>query len=275
MNKRKLLTLALTLCMVAILAIGGTMAYFTDTDQQKNVFTTGNVQIDLFEDFAGSEENPAKLMPTTGKDTDGKQIKGIEKEVYVENEGTEAAYVRVHIAIPDIIDSGAKDNPALNASDNIVHFNMAKESIAAGKWSWLPTYTTGVGYEGNGEGNWNVYETTIGQIDYNVYVVTYRTALKGAVEGQANDVTPDAIWQVYMDVNTTNEQITTIKETLGNNWNIYVAAEGCQEQGFANAYEALNTTFGDPQDADYETKVDWSKAAEGDVIKEMTSSKGF
>ena len=32
MSKRKILSLALTLCMVAILAVGGTLAYFQDTD---------------------------------------------------------------------------------------------------------------------------------------------------------------------------------------------------------------------------------------------------
>jgi len=49
MNKRKLLTLAMTLCMVAILAIGGTLAYFTDTEQITNTMTVGNVQINIEE----------------------------------------------------------------------------------------------------------------------------------------------------------------------------------------------------------------------------------
>lgn len=49
MNKRKLLTLAMTLCMVAILAVGGTLAYFTDTDDVKNTFTMGKVDITLDE----------------------------------------------------------------------------------------------------------------------------------------------------------------------------------------------------------------------------------
>ena len=299
MSKRKILTLALTVCMVAILAIGGSLAYLTDTDQAVNVFTTGNVKIDLIEDFGdNNDETLEKLLPTTGYTDETKyfRINGIEKEIYVENEGSEPAYVRIHLAIPDIIDSGAKDHPALDASDNIVHWNMAKETIVPGTWSWLPTYTEGTGYEGNGEGNWNVYQITINEgteeepkdVTYNVYVATYRTALKGVSQEQKKDengaivydengepvmvdvidVTPDAIYQVFMDEFTTNEQIATIKEELGDEWHIYVAAEACQSQGFENAYEALNRTFGDPSAEDYETAVDWSKIANGELVAE-------
>ena len=61
MNKRKTLALALTLCMVAILAIGGSLAYFTDTtDAKVNAFTVGNVNIDLTEP---SWDGDATLMP--------------------------------------------------------------------------------------------------------------------------------------------------------------------------------------------------------------------
>lgn len=49
MNKRKLLTLAMSLSMVAILAVGATIAYFTDTDTVTNTFTVGNVSIELIE----------------------------------------------------------------------------------------------------------------------------------------------------------------------------------------------------------------------------------
>lgn len=65
MNKRKTLALALTLCMVAILAIGGSLAYFTDTtDAKVNEFTVGNVDIDLTEPEWVVEDGHT-LMPGT------------------------------------------------------------------------------------------------------------------------------------------------------------------------------------------------------------------
>ena len=49
MTKKKILVLALTIAMVAILAVGGSLAYLTDKESKTNVFTVGNVQIELLE----------------------------------------------------------------------------------------------------------------------------------------------------------------------------------------------------------------------------------
>ena len=233
MSKRKILALASAVCMVAILAIGGTLAYFTDTDAKSNVFTTGNVKIQLNENFGDNDpETPEKLLPATGSAQAGTLQNGITKEVSVKNIGTEDDYVRVHIAIPSILDNG---NPEFDAGKNALHFNYAADSVGEGKWDW--SKTTGTPYEGN----WNYYETTIENIKYNVYVVTYGTALK------TNEETPDkAIHQVYLDSNTSNEAIKSYKETLGDNWQILVLAEGAQAEGFDDAYAALNTAFGVP-----------------------------
>jgi len=64
MSKRKILSTALVLCMVAILAVGGTLAYFTDTDEATNTFTIGKVDITLVEDFGDNDpETDEKLLP--------------------------------------------------------------------------------------------------------------------------------------------------------------------------------------------------------------------
>jgi predicted ribosomally synthesized peptide with SipW-like signal peptide len=49
MSKKKVVLIVASLCMVLMLAIGGTIAYFTDTDEATNTFTVGNVKIDLIE----------------------------------------------------------------------------------------------------------------------------------------------------------------------------------------------------------------------------------
>ena len=241
--KKKITAIALVVCLVAVDVVGGSLAYFTDTDKAANVFTTGKVDIQLIEKFG--DENPAtaeKLLPATGSAQAGTLKNGITKEVTVKNIGTEDAFVRVHIAIPSVLDNG---NPAFDAGQNALHFNYTADSIGEGKWDW--SKTTGDPYQGD----WNYYETTIDNIKYNVYVVTYGTALK------ANEVTPEkAIHQVYLDSRTSNEAIASYKTTLGDNWQILVLAEGTQSAGFANAYEALNTAFGVP--GNY--TVDWTGA---------------
>lgn len=46
--KKKIVSLALAVCLIAIAAVG-TLAYFTDKDAETNTFTVGNVKIDLLE----------------------------------------------------------------------------------------------------------------------------------------------------------------------------------------------------------------------------------
>lgn len=236
-NKKKIIVLATAICMVAILATGATLAYFTDKDSADNVFTAGNVSIDLVEEF---EDLKAKeLMPATGSAQEGTLQNGIKKVINVKNDGKSDAYVRVHIAIPAVLDNG---DPSFDAGKNVLHFNYTAESIGEGLWDW--SNATGAPYEGQ----WNYYETKIDGIDYNVYVVTYGAALK------ADETTAEpAMHQVYLDSKVTNEDVKRISEELGEDWHIMVAAEGAQAAGFTDAYQALNTAFGVPGTYD----VDW------------------
>lgn len=239
MTKKKILVLALTIAMAAILAVGGSLAYLTDKDAKTNVFTVGKVDIKLEENFAPN----SKLLPATGSAQQGTLENGITKEIAVTAEtGSEDVYVRVHIAIPNVLDNG---DPSFDAGKNVLHFNYDENSIGEGKWDW--SKTAGAPYEGD----WNYYETTIDDIKYNVYVVTYGTAL------EAGKTTLEyAMHQVYLDSKVTNDDLVKINETLKNKIEIKVVAEGAQAAGFDNAYDALNTAFGVPG----KYTVDWSAA---------------
>ena len=57
--KKKIVSIALVACLALMAIAGASLAYFTDTDAEENVFTTGKVDIDLVETF--DEEN-AKLV---------------------------------------------------------------------------------------------------------------------------------------------------------------------------------------------------------------------
>ena len=240
MTKRKIMLLAMAVCMVAILAVGGTLAYFTAEDSADNVFTMGYVDIELEETF----EQFSDLVP--GLDSN--------KDVYVKNTGSNPAYVRVHIAIPANMDDG---NPEFNATNNFLHFNFTNESVADGQWSWLPEYSTGVGYKGNGAGNFNYYTATIDEVEYAVYVVTYRSQL-----AKGTQTATQALDKVYLDktVNAVKNEDGTITytDTKGNTvtmtpdengkntLEIKVWAEATQVETFENAYDALDTAFGVP-----------------------------
>jgi len=241
--KKKILAMSLVAVLAAVALISGTLAYFTDTDAKSNVFVSGNVEIELIENFGDNDATtPEKLLPATGSAQAGTLQNGITKEVSVKNTGSEDAYVRVHIAIPSILDNG---NPEFDAGKNVLHFNFTGNSLGADKWDW--STTTGAEFTGD----WNYYVTTIDNISYNVYVVTYGAAL---VSGQ--ETSEKAMTQVYLDSKTSNEAVSAYNVVLGNNWQIKVLSEGVQAAGFADAYEALNAAFGVP--GSY--TVDWSGA---------------
>lgn len=89
MSKRKILTLAMALSMIAILAVGATIAYFTDADEATNTFTVGNVDIDLTEpkwDEQGSQDAP-EVYPT----------EALAKDPTVTNTGKNPCFVRISV----------------------------------------------------------------------------------------------------------------------------------------------------------------------------------
>lgn len=244
--KKKVLTIALAVAVVAILLTGASLAYFTDTDKATNVFTSGKVDITLNETF---DKEKAKLMP--GDEN------AIAKVINVTN-NEEAAYVRLQIAFPaDTLDYS--DTDGYYEYNNLVHYNQKYASMAPGEWNWTKT-AAGVGgehpgYPGNGT-NYNAYTTTIDNTKYVVFVVTYMTKLE-----KGDTTKTDAIFQVYLDKYADTEDGVTYTAPANkadggyrtkalssnlNNYKIYVVAEGAQAEGFDNAYAALDAAFGTP-----------------------------
>lgn len=164
---KKIIAFLLVVSLTATIAIGGTLAYLTDRDSEANVFTVGNVEIDLEEDF----EQGAELIPGVN----------IEKKPTVTNVGPNDAWVWVEIAIPSAL------NNTTSASNNALHFNMSAESVADGLWNWWD----GADYS---EDAYYIRNETIDEVEYDVYVVQYETALK-AGETTAEPV----IYKVYLD----------------------------------------------------------------------------
>ena len=188
--KKNLLALVLVVALAATAVIGGTLAYFTDTDEATNTFTVGGVKIDLIEtDRHGNafKQNQI-LMPIVGsaqgdKDETGNPIAKnyIDKIVTIENTGNSAAYVRAYFAIPSDLDDGYE---TFNAGANILHFNFGNANGATtlgNQWEWM---------HGN---KWNYFETTIDGVAYNVYFADYYQPLA------ANDTTEQFVSGVYLD----------------------------------------------------------------------------
>ena len=106
MNKKKLLTLALVVIMIATVSFS-TLAWFTDVDSAKNDFTIGGAgtgdkddifSIDVKEKVEGCKEGQIVDEMTFEDVLPGDKYR---KEAYIENTGSYDQYVRVILTVSD------------------------------------------------------------------------------------------------------------------------------------------------------------------------------
>lgn len=255
--KKKIVAMCLVVAL-AVVAIGGaTLAYFTDTDNETNTFTVGNVAIDLIEQQRGTDndgkaalvdfEQNKKLYPIVGSAQGEKDEFGlptaenyVDKIVTIKNTGSEAAYIRAYFAIPSALDDGYD---TFNAGLNVLHFNFGNKMVDG-----APVSTQGTDWVWKqNDGKWNYFETTIDGIAYNVYFADYSTTVAGGA------TTEQFVQGVYLDKSfdyADGKYYAFGKElTLdeGWNWNAVkcpVYAVAVQAEGFDSASDAITEAFG-------------------------------
>ena len=113
--KKRMLTAALALCCLAVLATG-TLAYFTAEETAQNVITMGSLKMELVElDEKGEPwEDVENIVP-------GMEVT---KEAFVKNTGTVYFYTRVKITTRYVNEQGKK-LPELNTG--LVELNLSED----------------------------------------------------------------------------------------------------------------------------------------------------
>ncbi len=241
--KKKVIALTLTAIMCLTAVVGGTLAYFTDTDAKTNTFTSGNVDITLNEKF--DAEN-AKLLP--GKEN------AVQKEVSIKNVGSENAYVWYEWLIPAELDS----TDGLTGTNNFVHVNSFgytwdkyrenekyfpedRDTALDLEWTWdhdpeVELKELGVTLSGP-EGFIGTEE--IEGVTYNKYIVLYHGLIVDDEE------TTPAMSQVYLDkdvdTNADGDYFKgdkVVEAELLQDFDIIVRAYAIQAAGFDSVYEA-------------------------------------
>ena len=245
--KKKLLAMCLVVALAATAVIGGTLAYFTDTDTETNTFTAGGVKIDLIEQQVGENglepfEQDQVLMPIVGsaqgeKDQYGQPVAEnyIDKIATIENKGKSDAYVRAYFAIPSALDDGCD---TFNAGLNVLHFNFGNNngvSTFGNEWNWK-----------NESGTWKYYETEIDGVKYNVYYADYTKILAAGatteqfISGVYLDSHVDMVDGNYVDTRDPQADISI----LAGDVKCPVMAVAVQAAGFDNADAAVEAAFG-------------------------------
>lgn len=116
--KKKLTVIVTAVTLVALIAIGATLAWFTDSKEVTNVVTMGNVRITLTEPiFSAEHENNTIADVLPGQP--------IVKDPTIENVGNNDAYIRTKIEIVSenenfTADRAAEVEAALDVTDGWV-----------------------------------------------------------------------------------------------------------------------------------------------------------
>ena len=311
---KRILAMVLSLAIVAGLAITGTVAYLQDTDGEVNVMTMGNVFIEQYEQERVSETDSTlqtftqgqQIVPLVGNDgskgtmningydipnvrnlSDAKNY--VDKIVSVKNTGTAGAYVRTIFAFPEAGDF----DTTYNSSEQWFHWNGSSDTDTTPKnngWMWGRDKSE---WPGNTD-NWDVVEnveiTVNGEArTYDIYVATNKNII------EAGETTSPSLLGFFVDKRVDNEKdesgniyytFTTSdgKEyNLGDitDLNVLVLSQAVQADGFADAWTALDTAFGDPraENADDPTKKNievWLSEVEGstEVVNDEAGLKG-
>lgn len=243
--KKKILAIVLCVAMLAIAIVGGTMAYFTDTQAQTNTFTAGNVSIKLTEARVEkvtdpSADNYGDLVAVadgsrTSEDQDyGKLYPGqnIVKDPTIENTGSEDAYIAAKITVTDgdgdiykLIGSGYMGLLRIDkmVSGGIVKENDTQKANYNGlSANGLPVY---------GDDTYSVYQ--IGDMangTYTFYIFFEKPQAAGEKVVLFENLFINAAWD--------NEQMAELTDL-----DIEVQAFATQEYGFKDCFTAMTTAF--------------------------------
>lgn len=263
----KILAIVLLLSATAAASVAGTLAYLTDRDSKANVFTVGNVQIQMNEDF----QNGAELIPGVE----------IEKKPTITNIGDNDAWVWFEFAIPSALDNFVQGTEQ-GSNENVIHWNpkgattegyvtdtRVQDAIASGFFGEMDTTNLTAQYINDNHMHWNVFNSIADGVNaypkeievdgkiipYNVYVLLYNKAL------EPGETTLPNIEKVFLDARVDidpdgngnfvdNGAVDPIEWNLETNGNpvIYVSAYAIQTEGFKTvneAYAAYQTQWGE------------------------------
>lgn len=242
--KKKIIALCLVIALAATAVIGGTLAYFTDTDTEDNTFTVGGVEIDLIEKQRNAAhtaledfQDDKNLMPIVGSAQGEQETVGgvklpkaqnyVDKIMTIKNTGASDAYVRIFVAVPTALQNGQTPNAPRY---DVLHWNFNGDSCANGQWTDEIVVAN---------------PTVINNVEYKIYSRTYTTALK-PTEVTATPAYIGFYLDKTVDMNAAGEYTVdwgngpeVINYDLSNGVTIPVFAQAVQAAGFTSAAEAF------------------------------------
>ncbi len=244
---KRALAWVLVFLLIVVGAVVGTLAYLTDRDAKTNVFTIGDINIELLEYERTDVENKNEAATVKEFEDNKPLIPGViqsdfdytadgsayvdwtaegkadyqspiwdpadinnelDKMVFIKNTGTNSAYVRTFLAF----EAGAYTS--FEQFSEKVHLNLNDKD-----WTW----------------KWEPYIAKIGNEKYFIATATYNYVL------EPGTLTEISLAQIALDPSATNLDVNA----FGKTYNVPIIAQGIQTASFSDPFTALKTGFGD------------------------------
>ena len=266
MKMKKILAMGASFALVAALAIGGTMAYFTDDETVTNIAVSGKVNVELNELQRNAEgtalekfEQGKDVLPIVGSaqgtaDEYGITTAGnfVDKIVYATNTGTTDAYMRIIVAIPTWANTATEND---TASANNLHWNypsVTNQTTLQGKI----TEQYGNVFDGDSENSWELSYDMNNKVEidgakYWLFSFTFEEAIPA---GESTDVVMTGFYlDQRVDYDPDTNQYIDVNgrpiEDFNGVVSIPVYVQAVQKDGFTDAETALKEAFdGDVED---------------------------
>ncbi len=254
MKKKSILALSLVAALGATMMVGGSLAWFSDTDEATNTFTVGSVEIvqnEIFDELTAElipvVKDPNLTDPTT-MTTDNNYI---QKKVTVENTGKNPAYVQTFVAVPAAMDNYGilriHDNPTGQsgngwvAVDGDTHTATVIDPVAVSVMldDDNDSETPAVEYNVYKYRNENPLAAPTGSAVSETEAVILGVYIDKAADIKISRNSSGEITEAYFVMNGVQSTYNVANMTL----NVYVATQAVQAQGFSSASEALNAAF--------------------------------
>ncbi len=258
--KKKIIALCLCAAMISIAVIGGTLAYFTDTEKETNTMVIGDVKINIDEftylenengelEWKPFEDDKFILYPI--ENAQGNEF--LNKIVYTANTSEKGgkAYIRniVLIEANDLLDANyANEGDCCVAGLHFRYDNRTEPTVSQ---------TDGKTYYGSTN---ELLDETVTINGEKYWVVVFTEATGKAIPEDAALMTLSGVW---MDKNITSEQIAGWGQD--GKVDIIVFSQGIQETGLT--HDKAMEELGEVSESNLQT---WLDAAEEATINDWT-----
>lgn len=255
MKLKNILLAFLSLTVTAAIAIGGTLAYLTSTDDDVNVMTLGNVKIKQHEYERVLKDDGTYEMITSPKYGEGYKLQEFtqDKPLYpatgaitgwgakvpfdqIEGaSGTQAVFAGLN-NVQDkfvLVENTGKSDAYVRTLIALEYGSNTKDIIGISTgdfWIW-----NGIGII-EADGN-----------NYYLFEAIYKGSSTRHTDGvlPAGEFTYNSLGQVYLSNEATNEDCEALDGNDNGTYDILVFSQAVQVEGFSDAETALDEAFGD------------------------------